>query len=142
LIGGTGSDVGKSVVVAGFCRLLARQGIKVAPFKGQNMSLNSAVTADGGEIGRAQAAQAHAAGVAPERAMNPVLIKPTAEDHAQVIVMGAVECETDAREYSCSSRGCCRACSMRIAICALVSTSWFAKEREASRSSTFDPTTS
>jgi adenosylcobyric acid synthase len=98
-VAGTGSDVGKSVVVAGLCRWLARQGIKVAPFKAQNMSLNSAVTPDGGEIGRAQAAQAAAAMIAPEPAMNPILLKPVDDRRAQVIVMGRAACETDARAY-------------------------------------------
>jgi adenosylcobyric acid synthase len=88
LVCGTTSDAGKSTLVAGLCRLLARQGVSVAPFKGQNMSLNAAVTADGGEIGRAQWLQAVAARVEPEVAMNPVLLKPTSERASQVIVMG------------------------------------------------------
>ena len=99
LVAGTSSDAGKSVVVAGIRRWLRRQGISVAPFKAQNMSLNAAVTADGSEIGRAQAAQAAAAGVAPEAAMNPVLIKPTGEQDAQVVVMGQVLTHTSAAGY-------------------------------------------
>ncbi|MFN2555814.1 MAG: cobyric acid synthase [Nitriliruptorales bacterium] len=99
LLGGTGSDVGKSVLVAGLCRWLSRCGVKVAPFKAQNMALNSVVTPDGGEIGRAQAAQAAAAGVAPEVAMNPVLIKPTGERHSQVVVMGRAAFNASARSY-------------------------------------------
>jgi len=87
-VAGTASDAGKTVVVAGICRALARRGVKVAPFKAQNMALNSAVTADGAEIGRAQAVQAAAAGVEPEAAMNPVLLKPTGEHQSQVVVMG------------------------------------------------------
>ena len=99
LVAGTSSDAGKSAVVAGICRWLHRQGVSVAPFKAQNMSLNAAVTADGSEIGRAQAAQAAAAGVAPEAAMNPVLIKPTGEQDAQVVVMGRVLTHTGAAGY-------------------------------------------
>jgi adenosylcobyric acid synthase len=99
LVAGTSSDAGKSVVVAGICRWLRRQGVSVAPFKAQNMSLNAAVTADGSEIGRAQAAQAAAAGVAPEASMNPVLIKPTGERGAQVVVMGRVLTHTSAAGY-------------------------------------------
>ncbi len=99
LIAGTGSDAGKSVIVAGLCRLFARKGIHVAPFKAQNMSLNSAVTPDGAEIGRAQAAQALAAGIPPEAFMNPVLLKPTDDRRAQVIVMGHAIDETDAASY-------------------------------------------
>jgi adenosylcobyric acid synthase len=99
LVAGTSSDAGKSVVVAGICRWLRRQGVSVAPFKAQNMSLNAAVTADGSEIGRAQAAQAAAAGVEPEASMNPVLIKPTGERQAQVVVMGRVLTHTSAAGY-------------------------------------------
>src|SRR5260370_38783083 len=90
LIAGTSSDAGKSVVVAGICRWLRRQGISVAPFKAQNMSLNAAVTADGSEIGRAQAAQAAAAGVAPGAARDPVLSKPTGGRGAPGGVLGRV----------------------------------------------------
>jgi len=99
LITGTASDAGKSVFVAGLCRALRRRGRKVAPFKAQNMSLNSAVTADGAEIGRAQAMQAAAAGIAPEAAMNPVLLKPTSDRGCQVVVMGMAVGDTDAAGY-------------------------------------------
>ncbi|TMK20413.1 MAG: cobyric acid synthase CobQ, partial [Actinobacteria bacterium] len=99
LVAGTGSDVGKSIVVQGLCRWLVRRGVSVAPFKAQNMSLNSFVTDDGGEIARAQAAQAAAARVAPESAMNPVLLKPVDDQRAQVIVMGRAVGESDALEY-------------------------------------------
>ncbi len=85
---GTGSDVGKSLVTAALCRYLARRGIAVAPFKAQNMSLNSAVTPDGKEIGRAQALQAEAAGIAPSVDMNPILLKPSSSEGAQVVLHG------------------------------------------------------
>ena len=99
LVCGTHSDAGKSVVAAGLCRWLARRGVSVAPFKAQNMSLNSIVTPDGSEIGRAQASQAAAAGIAPEAAMNPVLLKPFGERHSQVMVMGRPYADVDARSY-------------------------------------------
>ncbi len=99
LVAGTTSDAGKSVVTAGLCRWLARQGVKVAPFKAQNMSLNSAVTVDGAEIGRAQAMQAAAAGVEPEAAMNPVLLKPGSERSSQVVVLGRPYAEVSALSY-------------------------------------------
>jgi len=87
---GTGSDVGKSLIVTGLCRALVRRGLKVLPFKPQNMSNNAAVTEDGGEIGRAQALQARAARVAPSVHMNPVLLKPQSEIGAQIVVQGRV----------------------------------------------------
>jgi adenosylcobyric acid synthase len=96
---GTGSDVGKSLVVAGLCRLLANRGVSVRPFKPQNMSNNAAVTADGGEIGRAQALQARAARVAPSVDMNPVLLKPQSEVGSQIVVQGRVVGTARAREY-------------------------------------------
>jgi adenosylcobyric acid synthase len=96
---GTGSDVGKSLIVAGLCRLYARRGLRVRPFKPQNMSNNAGVTADGGEIGRAQALQARAAGVPPSVHMNPVLLKPQSEIGSQVVVQGRVVGNARARDY-------------------------------------------
>ena len=96
---GTGSDVGKSLIVAGLCRLLANRGMAVRPFKPQNMSNNAAVTSDGGEIGRAQALQARAARVAPSVDMNPVLLKPQSEVGSQIVVQGKVWGNAKAREY-------------------------------------------
>ena len=99
MVQGTGSNVGKSLLVAGLCRVFARKGLKVRPFKPQNMSNNAAVTADGGEIGRAQALQARAARVAPSVHMNPVLLKPQSAVGAQVVVQGTVVATVAARAY-------------------------------------------
>src|ERR1700688_1828563 len=96
---GTGSDVGKSLIVAGLCRTLSNRGMRVRPFKPQNMSNNAAVTADVGEIGRAQALQARACRVAASIHMNPVLLKPQSETGAQVVVRGRVVGAAKAREY-------------------------------------------
>jgi len=96
---GTSSDAGKSTLVAGFCRVLKRKGWRVAPFKPQNMALNSAVTPEGGEIGRAQALQALAAGVEPHVDMNPILLKPNTDTGAQVIVQGKVISDMEADFY-------------------------------------------
>jgi len=96
---GTGSDVGKSLLVAGLARAYARRGLAVRPFKPQNMSNNAAVTADGGEIGRAQALQARACFVSPHSDMNPVLLKPQSETGAQVVVRGQVRTTARARDY-------------------------------------------
>ena len=100
MIQGTGSNVGKSLLVAGLCRAARRRGLRVAPFKPQNMSNNAAVTAEGGEIGRAQALQALAAGLAPEVDMNPVLLKPEGEAGAQIIVRGQRLATLRARDYA------------------------------------------
>jgi adenosylcobyric acid synthase len=99
MICGTSSDAGKSTVVTGLCRLLGRRGIKVAPFKAQNMALNSYVTPSGHEIGRAQGIQALAARVTPEVAMNPILLKPTGERTSQVVVLGRPWAHLDAAAY-------------------------------------------
>jgi len=99
MVQGTTSDAGKSTVVAGLCRVLMRRGLSVAPFKPQNMALNSAVTADGGEIGRAQAVQALAAGLAPHTDMNPVLLKPNSDMGAQVIIHGRAIGNMEAAAY-------------------------------------------
>jgi len=96
---GTGSDVGKSLLVAGLCRAFTRRGFRVRPFKPQNMSNNAAVTDDGGEIGRAQALQARACGAPSSVHMNPVLLKPQSDAGAQVVVQGKVICHAHAREY-------------------------------------------
>ena len=97
---GTGSDVGKSVLTAGFCRILSNRGVLVAPFKSQNMALNSAVTPEGGEIGRAQAVQAEACRMSPHTDMNPVLLKPNSDTGSQVIVQGKVVGNMAVRQYN------------------------------------------
>jgi adenosylcobyric acid synthase len=99
MLQGTGSDVGKSLLVAGLGRALTRRGLAVRPFKPQNMSNNAAVTADGGEIGRAQALQARACGVRPSTDMNPVLLKPQSERGAQIVVEGRIFASASAQEY-------------------------------------------
>lgn len=99
MVQGTGSHVGKSIMVAGLCRYFYRRGYKVCPFKTQNMALNSFVTGDGGEMGRAQVVQAEAAGLQPDVRMNPILIKPVSDCKAQVIFMGSVVDNMSATEY-------------------------------------------
>lgn len=99
MIQGTTSDAGKSTLVAGLCRVLKRRGVSVAPFKPQNMALNSAVTEDGGEIGRAQALQALACGLAPTTDMNPILLKPNSDVGAQVIIQGKARGNMTATSY-------------------------------------------
>jgi adenosylcobyric acid synthase len=99
MVQGCTSDAGKSTLVVALCRWLVRRGVRVAPFKPQNMALNSAVTADGGEIGRAQAAQAMACGIAPHTDMNPVLLKPATDVGAQVIIQGHAIGTMDALDY-------------------------------------------
>ena len=100
MIQGTGSNVGKSLLVAGLCRAARRRGLSVAPFKPQNMSNNAAVTADGGEIGRAQAVQARACGLEPLADMNPVLLKPETDTGAQVVVQGRALARAEAADYA------------------------------------------
>lgn len=99
MVQGTTSDAGKSTLVAALCRVLYRRGVRVAPFKPQNMALNSAVTVDGGEIGRAQAVQAEACGLAPHTDMNPVLLKPNSDTGCQVIIHGKAACNLEAAGY-------------------------------------------
>ncbi|MBF6329438.1 cobyric acid synthase [Nocardia transvalensis] len=99
LVAGTTSDAGKSVVVAGICRMLARRGVRVAPFKAQNMSNNSVVTLDGGEIGRAQALQARACGLEPSVRFNPILLKPGSDRRSQLVVRGQAVDTVGAKDY-------------------------------------------
>ena len=99
MIQGTMSSAGKSMMVTGLCRLFHQDGIAVAPFKSQNMALNSCVTEEGLEMGRAQAVQARAAGLEPSVIMNPILLKPTSDKKSQVVVQGKVWDTLDAKEY-------------------------------------------
>lgn len=99
MIQGTASSVGKSIIVAALCRIFKQDGFSVCPYKSQNMSLNSYITLDGKEMGRAQVLQAYAAGLEPEVFMNPILLKPTTDKNCQVIVKGEVYCNSSAQEY-------------------------------------------
>ncbi len=96
---GTGSDVGKSIVVTALCRIFANRGIRVAPYKAQNMSNNSGVTPEGLEMGRAQIVQAEASRIPPHVDMNPILLKPTSDIGSQVVVLGEAVANRTAREY-------------------------------------------
>jgi len=100
MIQGTMSNAGKSLLAAGLCRIFKQDGYRVAPFKSQNMALNSFITRDGGEMGRAQVVQAEAAGIQPDVRMNPILLKPTTDIGSQVIVNGRVQGNMGAMEYS------------------------------------------
>ena len=106
---GTGSDVGKSITAAAFCRIIKRRGYNVAPFKAQNMSNNSFITAEGGEIGRAQVVQAEACGLIPSNDMNPVLLKPSSGLGSQVVVQGQVLAQMEAVEYHLYKKNLVRA---------------------------------
>ncbi|MEE9656879.1 cobyric acid synthase [Kluyvera ascorbata] len=99
MLQGTASDVGKSMLVAGLCRIFYQDGLRTAPFKSQNMALNSGITPDGKEMGRAQIFQAEAAGIAPDVRMNPILLKPTSDRKAQIVLMGEVATSMDAVSY-------------------------------------------
>ena len=99
MIQGTCSNAGKSLLCAALCRIFRQDGYRVAPFKSQNMALNSFITTDGREMGRAQVVQAEAAGIAPDVRMNPILLKPTSDVGSQVIIMGEAQGNRTAREY-------------------------------------------
>ena len=99
MIQGTMSNAGKSLIAGGLCRIFAQDGYKVAPFKSQNMALNSFITDDGLEMGRAQVMQAEAAGIEPSVLMNPILLKPTNDTGSQIIVMGEVTGNMSAKDY-------------------------------------------
>ena len=108
MVQGTCSNAGKSLLCAALCRIFRQDGYRVAPFKSQNMALNSFITADGREMGRAQVVQAEAAGIAPDVRMNPILLKPTSDVGSQVIIMGEAHGNRTAREYWDTKRRSCR----------------------------------
>ncbi|EAA7679034.1 cobyric acid synthase [Salmonella enterica subsp. houtenae] len=99
MLQGTASDAGKSMLAADLCRIFYQDGLRTAPFKSQNMALNSGITPDGKEMERAQIFQAEAAGITPDVRMNPVLLKPTSDHKAQVVLMGKVATNMDAVSY-------------------------------------------
>ena len=143
MVCGTTSDAGKSTIVAGLCRLLARRGVRVAPFKAQNMALNSVVTPSGHEIGRAQGLQALAAGVEPEVAMNPILLKPTSERTSQVVLLGEPWKVADGGGVPrLQARAAAGWSSTRWPTSVGASTSWCARARGARPRSTCSTTTS
>ena len=107
MLQGTMSNAGKSLLAAALCRIFRQDGYRVAPFKSQNMALNSFITAEGGEMGRAQVVQAEAAGIAPDVRMNPILLKPTTDSGSQVIVNGQVVGNMRATEYYRRKRNFC-----------------------------------
>ncbi len=140
---GTGSDVGKSLIVAGLARAFTLRGLSVRPFKPQNMSNNAAVTADGGEIGRAQALQARAARVPPSVHMNPVLLKPQSEIGAQIVVQGRVYGSAKAAAYQhMKRRSAALSCSTATSGCAATPISCSSKAPAAPRKSICARTTS
>jgi adenosylcobyric acid synthase len=144
LVAGTTSDAGKSIVTTGLCRAFARRGVKVAPFKAQNMSNNSMVCAgtDGGaEIGRAQWIQALAARVAPEPAMNPVLLKPGSDNRSHVVVMGRPAGAVSSRDFVDGRRHLARAATTPSTISPHASTWSSPKGQAARRRSTCGPAT-
>ena len=124
LVAGTSSDAGKSLVTAGICRFLARQGLRVAPFKAQNMSNNSMVCPDGTEIGRAQYLQAQAAGAVPESAMNPVLLKPGSDRRSFVVVRGRPAGTLEAGEFAAGRRHLARGRVRGLSRAARPGTTW------------------
>ena len=123
MVQGCTSHAGKSYLTAALCRLLADEGLRVAPFKAQNMSNNAGVTADGRELGRAQIVQAAAARIAPEARMNPVLVKPEADTRSQVVVLGEADHEISRLPWRARRSGSGRSCGSRCTACSTTSTS-------------------
>ncbi|VFS63291.1 Cobyric acid synthase [Kluyvera cryocrescens] len=113
MLQGTASDVGKSMLVAGLCRIFYQDGLRTAPFKSQNMALNSGITPDGKEMGRAQIFQAEAAGISPDVRMNPILLKPTSDRKAQIVLMGEVATNMGCRQRITTTSRVCASRSWR-----------------------------